>query len=248
MTTASTVPSLEGAPGAAAPAIVRASGWLVLALAVLWLAVVWNAPVDRMQGPIQKILYLHVPCAFAAYLGFVLTAAFGGVYLWRGDERWDRYAASAAGVGVLFCTLVLLTGPIWARGTWGRWWSWDLRLTLTLLLYLVYLSYLLLRSFTEGSERTARFAAVYGIAGLAVIPLNYFAIPLAGGRAIHPENLQQGSLGEGMGWPFLLGVVTALLAFGHLWLRRVEVAALRAALARQEAERSLDSGGGGWDT
>ena len=110
-------------------------------------------------------------------------------------------------MGVFFCTLVLLTGPIWAKGTWGRWWTWDLRLTLTLLLYLVYVSYLLLRSFTEGSERAARFAAVYAIAGLAVIPLNYFAIDLAGGRTVHPENLGRGSLGAGMGAPFALGML-----------------------------------------
>jgi heme exporter protein C len=226
----------------------RASAAVLALLAALWAFAVWSAPLDRMQGAIQKILYLHVPCAFAAYLGFGLTALFGVLYLWRRDERYDRCAASAAAVGVFFCTLVLLTGPIWARGTWGRWWSWDLRLTLTLLLYLVYLAYLLLRSFTEGSERTARFAAVYGIAGLAVIPLNYFAIDLAGGRAIHPENLGSGSLGAGMGWPFLLGTLTAFAAFFHLWLRRIEVARLRALVARRESEAALGEGIGAWGT
>jgi heme exporter protein C len=225
---------------------VGASGAVLAGLALAWAVAVWSAPLDRVQGAIQKILYLHVPCAFAAYLGFGLTALFGALYLWRRDERYDRYAASAASVGVLFCTLVILTGPIWARGTWGKWWSWDLRLTLTLLLYLVYLAYLLLRGFTEGSERTARFAAVYGIAGLAVIPLNYFAIDLAGGRAIHPENLGSGSLGEGMRWPFWLGVLTALAAFVHLWLRRIEVARLRALAARHESEAA--AGGGAWAT
>jgi heme exporter protein C len=139
-------------------------------------------------------------------------------------------------VGVFFCTLVLLTGPIWAKGTWGRWWTWDLRLTLTLLLYLVYVSYLLLRSFTEGSERAARFSAVYAIAGLAVIPLNYWAIDLAGGRTVHPENLGRGSLGAGMGAPFAIGMLTAAAAFAFLFVRRLEVGALRAALDRLDAE------------
>jgi heme exporter protein C len=235
---------------AVSQAALRATGVLAVALGAVWLVTVWNAPVDAFQGPIQKILYLHAPCAFAAYLGFAMTALFGGLYLWRGEERFDRFAVASAGVGVVFCTLVLLTGPIWAKGTWGRWWSWDLRLTLTLLLYLIYLAYILLRSFTEGSERTARFAAVYGIAGLLVIPLNYFAIDLAGGRAIHPENLQRGSLGAGMGWPFLLGVLVAFATFAHLWLRRVDVAALRGRQASLEAEEAsaFAPGATSWDT
>jgi len=204
--------------------------------ALLWAWFVWQAPIDSMQGPIQKILYVHVPCVLGAYLGFALTALSGAAYLWRRDERFDRLSAASAEVGVFFCTLVLLTGPIWAKGTWGRWWTWDLRLTLTLLLYLVYVSYLLLRSFTEGSERAARFAAVYAIAGLAVIPLNYFAIDLAGGRTVHPENLERGSLGAGMGAPFALGMLTALAAFAYLLVRRLEVGTLRAELDRLEAE------------
>jgi heme exporter protein C len=222
----------------------RGSAIAVGICAVVYGFVVVNAPLDSEQGVIQKILYLHVPCAIAAYLGFLLTAIGGGLYLWKRDERFDRFAASAAEVGVFFCTLVLLTGPIWGRGTWGSWWSWDLRLTLTLLLFLVYVSYLLLRSFTEGTERTARFAAVYGIAGLAVIPLNYFAIELAGGRSIHPQNLQAGSLGAGMVLPFLMGILTAIVAFSHLLVGRIDIARLRAELAERAAERDLRGGGG----
>jgi heme exporter protein C len=216
--------------------LLRATAAALIACAALWAWFVWHAPIDSMQGPIQKILYVHVPCVLGAYLGFALTALSGAAYLWRRDERFDRLGVSSAEVGVFFCTLVLLTGPIWAKGTWGRWWTWDLRLTLTLLLYLVYVSYLLLRSFTEGSERAARFAAVYAIAGLAVIPLNYFAIDLAGGRTVHPENLGRGSLGAGMGAPFALGMLTALAAFAHLLVRRLEVESLRVELDRIEAE------------
>jgi heme exporter protein C len=236
-------------PGSPDPAIERIavqlrrpSGLALGAIAALWLAAVARAPEDAAQGIIQKILYVHPPLAFAAYLGFALTALAGALYLWRGDEAWDRLARASAEVGVLFCTLVIVTGPIWARGTWGRWWSWDLRLTLTLLLWFVYVAYLLLRGFTEGSARAARFAAVYGIAGLAVIPLNYFAIDLVGGRSIHPENLERGSLGAGMGWPFLLGVVAALVAFVHLLARRVEVETLRAEAAERVAETSAGVG------
>lgn len=200
---------------------------VALALAGAWAVAVLRAPEDAVQGVIQKILYVHVPCAFAAYGGFGLTALAGTLYLWNGDERYDRLGRAAAEAGVLFCTLVILTGPIWAKGTWGRWWSWDPRLTITLLLWFIYLAYLLIRGFTEGSERGARFAAVYGIAGLAAVPLNYFAIDLFGGRAIHPENLQRGSLAAGMGWPFAFGVLAGLAVFAHLVVRRIEIEELR---------------------
>jgi len=194
-----------------------------------WAALVVTAPADATQGVIQKILYVHVPCAFAAYAGFVVTGVCSALYLWKLDERYDRIALASAEVGVLFCTLVIVTGPIWAKGTWGHWWSWDPRLTVTLMQWFVYLSYLLLRSFTEGSARTARFAAVYGVVGVLSVPLNYYAIELFGGAAIHPDNLERGSLGAGMGWPFAAGVATALAAYAHLLRLRVDLEARRAA-------------------
>jgi heme exporter protein C len=242
-----TVPAVGGsAPDRIAARLRAPTGWLLALLAVAWIAAVVRAPEDSVQGVIQKILYVHPPLAFAAYLGFVLTALGGLLFLWRREEGWDRLARSAAEVGVLFCTLMIVTGPIWARGTWGRWWSWDARLTVTLLLWFLYLAYLLLRGFTEGSERGARFAAVYGLVGVPVIILNYFAIDLSGGRAIHPENLERGSLGAGMGLPFLLGVLATLAAFFHLLARRVEVEGLRARLAERSARTR--AGEGRWAT
>ncbi len=139
-------------------------------------------------------------------------------------------------------TLGLVTGPIWAKGTWGHWWAWDPRLTVTLLLWFIYLAYLLLRSFTEGSARTARFASVYGIAGLAAIPLNYFAIELFGGAAMHPDNLERDSLGAGMGWPFAVGVITGLLALLYLVLMRVELESRRAVAIPSRADWDPDGG------
>jgi heme exporter protein C len=197
-------------------------------LVVVYAWTVAAAPIDSVQGVIQKILYVHPPLAYGAYLGFVVTAVCGALYLWRDDERWDRLAVAGAEVGVIFCTLMIVTGPIWAKGTWGRWWSWDPRLTVTLLLWFVYLAYLLLRSFSEGGSRTARFAAVYGLVGAALIPLNYFVIEIFGGRGMHPENLERGSLGEGMGLPFLMGNLTLAVAFAWLLLLRWEVENLRA--------------------
>jgi heme exporter protein C len=202
-------------------------------LLLLYVYAVWSAPVDNVQGVIQKILYVHPPLAYGAYLGFVLTAVGGALYLWREREVWDQMAVAGAEVGVIFCTLMMVTGPIWAKGTWGHWWSWDPRLTLTLLLWFVYASYLLLRGFTEGVARTARFAAIYGILGTLLIPLNYFVIELFQGRAVHPDNLQRGSLGSGMGWPFLLGNVTLFAAFVYCVLLRWEVEMRRARLAER---------------
>jgi len=210
--------------------MIRATGGVLAVLAVVTAWLVSGAPVDAYQGIVQKILYVHVPCAFSAYLGFLVTGIGGGLYLARREERWDRLAIAGAEVGVLFCTLNIATGPIWAKATWGHWWAWDPRLTVTLLLWFIYLAYLLLRSFTEGSERTARFAAVYGLVGLLAIPLNYYAIELAGGASMHPENLERGSLGAGMRLPFLMSVLTGLAAFAHLLSLRYDVETRRSAL------------------
>ncbi len=212
------------------------SGLILVGMSLGYATVVAGAPIDAVQGPIQKILYVHVPCAFAAYFGFAVTALFGGLFLWKNDPRFDRVAAAGAEVGSVFCTLMILSGPIWAKGTWGHWWVWDPRLTVTLLLWFVYLAYLLLRSLTEGSERAARFSAVYGIVGILVIPLNYFAIELFGNAAMHPDNLERDSLGRGMGFPFFFSVLTALMAFTHLLLLRIDLSKRRALLEEITAD------------
>jgi heme exporter protein C len=211
---------------------------VLVATLALYAAMVIGAPLDAVQGTIQKILYIHVPTSLASYLGFFVTAISGVLYLWKNDDRYDRLAHSGAEVGVLFCTLCILTGPIWAKGTWGQWWVWDPRLTVTLLLWFIYLSYLLLRSFTEGSARTARFAAVYGLLGAFAVPLNYFAIDLFGGAAMHPENLERDSLGAGMRLPFLVSMLTGVVAFVHLLVQRLDLATLQA----QALEQRFESG------
>lgn len=217
----------------------RFVGFALAAITLVYAWAVIQAPIDSTQGIIQKILYVHPPLAYGSYLGFIITAVGGCLYLWRGREDCDRLALSGAEVGVLFCTLMLITGPIWARGTWGRWWSWDPRLTVTLLLWFVYLAYLLLRSFAGPGPRTARFAAVYSLIGLVLIPLNYYVIEIFDNRSMHPDNLERGSLGDGMGWPFLLGNVTLGLAFVYLLLLRWDVEARRVFQRRREAEEEV---------
>ncbi|MBJ20343.1 MAG: cytochrome c biogenesis protein CcsA [bacterium] len=243
MTTPS--PSTAASPDRIGVAL-RLLGWIVLGLMPIYAWTVIQAPTDSVQGIMQKILYVHPPLAYGAYLGFVTTAVGGGLFLWRGREHHDQLAIAGAEVGTLFCTLMLITGPIWARGAWGpgNWWVWDARLTLTLLLWFVYLAYLLLRSFTEGDERTARFASIYGILGVVLIPLNYWIIDLVGG-AMHPDNIEfEGeakSLGEGMGLPFFLGNLTLFVVFAYLLVLR-----WRVGLFRVEAEAlgfEMESGG-----
>ena len=212
----------------------RGLEFLLSGLVIVYAYAVVNAPIDSLQGVIQKILYIHPPLAYGAYLGFVLTAIGGALYLWKDSEAWDRLAVAGAEGGLIFCTLILITGPIWAKGTWGQWWSWDPRLTVTLLLWFIYLAYRLLRGFSEPGPRASRFAAVYGILGTLLIPLNYYVIELFGSRGMHPENLERGSLGAGMLFPFVMGNLTLAVAFFYLLVRRWEVENLRAQVAREE--------------
>lgn len=220
--------------------VLRALGFLLLGLTPIYVWLVARAPIDSVQGVMQKILYVHPPLAYGAYLGFVVTAIAGGLFLWRQQETHDQLAIAGAEVGTIFCSLMLITGPIWARGAWGpgNWWVWDARLTLTLLLWFVYLAYLLLRSFTEGDDRAARFASIYGILGVVLIPLNYWIIDLVGGRTQHPENLGNGSLGEGMGLPFFVGNLTLFFAFAYLLVLRWHTGVLRGEADRLAYEHS----------
>jgi len=215
-------------------------GLVLLGLTAVAGFVIVRAPADVVQGVLYKILFVHAPAAFAAYLGFLLTAVGGALYLWRHDEQWDRLAVASAEVGLLFCTLNIVTGPIWAKAAWGKPWVWDPRLVVTALLWVTYLAYGLLRSFSEPGPRAARFAAVYGIAGVLLIPLNYFAIQLFGGRAQHPENLQRGSLGVGIAWPFLAGTLAMLSAFLYLLMLRLEIQGLRLRRDRIDHENALE--------
>src|ERR1700687_6128059 len=120
-------------------------------------------PTEADQGIVQRIFYFHVPCAWVAFAAFGLVAICGIFYLWLGSEIWDDLDYAAAESGMVFCTLVLLTGSIWAKPIWGAWWTWDSRLTTTLILWLLYGGYLMLRAMAGGSEQGAAFGAGGGI-------------------------------------------------------------------------------------
>ncbi|GAA4431279.1 hypothetical protein GCM10023169_35650 [Georgenia halophila] len=140
------------------------------ALAVLLALVV--APVDAVQGPIQRLMYLHVPAAWCAYLCFFAVLLASARHLRRRTSRSDRLARAAAEVGVVLTAVTLATGSIWGAGTWGTWWVWDARVTTTVAMGLVYVAYLALR----GATTTRTPAAVVGVAGFTVVPVVHFSV------------------------------------------------------------------------
>ena len=158
--------------------IARSVPWSVagaLMLANLYLIFMW-APTEAVMGHVQRIFYIHVPMAWIAFLAFFLVFVGSVLYLWKRESRWDILASSSAELGVVFTTLVLITGPIWAKPVWGIWWTWDARLTTTLVLWLIYVSYLMLRAYSVNRSQGALYSAVLGVIGFIDVPIVYFAV------------------------------------------------------------------------
>jgi heme exporter protein C len=170
------------------------------------------APVEKTMGIIQKIFYIHVPSAFLAYLAFFITFIASIIYLSRKDSKWDTVAHCAVETGVIFCTIVLITGPIWAKPIWNVWWTWDPRLTTTLILWFTYAAYLMLRKSVKENQR-ANLSAVFGIIGFINVPITFFSIRLW--RTIHPVVIT--SSGLNMSWPITLTLILTFIAFCFLF-------------------------------
>ena len=181
-------------------------------------AIFLYAPTERVQGDVQRIFYLHLPLAWIAYLAFFLVFVSSVLYLWKRAERWDLLAQAAAEVGVVFTTLVLITGSIWARPIWGTWWSWDARLTTTLVLWFIYVGYLMLRSYVSDGRRGARYAAVLGIVGFLDVPIIHQSVTWW--RTLHPDPVVLAPGGPAMPPSMLQTLALSLLAFTLLfaWL------------------------------
>lgn len=183
------------------------------------------APVELQMGIVQKIFYFHVPSAYAMYVGFFLSGVGSALYLARRAERWDALAVAAAEVGVVFCAIVLITGPLWARKAWGVYWTWDPRLTTTLLAGMIFIAYLSLRSFGQAGEAERRFSAALAIVGLCLLPVIHFSVQRWRGQ--HPTVISRG--GGGLDPQMVPALVTSFVAFTLLvavlvWARvRLEV-------------------------
>jgi len=169
------------------------------------------APAEKEMGDIQRIFYFHVPLAWIAFLSFFVVFLGSILYLWKRDIKWDFLAHASGEIGVLFTTLVLITGPIWARPVWGTWWIWEPRLTASLVLWFTYLAYLLIRSYAGEASRGARFAAVLGIIGFVNVPIVYLAVEL--GRTLHPPELVSDLAGS-----MLLTLLVSIAAFTVLYV------------------------------
>lgn len=135
-----------------------------------------KAPPDAYQGDVQRIMYLHIPSILTAYLSFFIVFVGSCLYLWKRERRDDILARSAAEIGVLFTALTIVEGSIWGRPTWGVWWTWDARLTLTAVLLMIFAGYLMLRSLIEDEERGAVSGAILGIIGFLDIPLIHMSV------------------------------------------------------------------------
>jgi len=204
---------------------------MLVALYLIFMVV----PTERDQGIVQRIFYFHVPSAWTAFLGFFVVCGASLAFLWRGDEYWDRTAKASAEVGMVFCSLVLLTGPIWAKPIWGTWWTWDPRLTMTVILWTIYASYLLLRSYGAEEEQISRYAAVLGIVGAIDIPLIVVSVRLW--RGIHPAVMMSRDPQGGLRDPMMrttLFVAAAAFLLTFLWLLLVRIRSSRVA---DEVER-----------
>jgi heme exporter protein C len=186
-----------------------------------------NAPEERIMGAAQRIFYFHVPIAMMTFLSvFVLLAGSVG-YLWTRKTSWDNLSRAATETGLVFCSLVLITGPIWAKPAWGVWWTWEARLTTTMLLWLLLVASLMVRSYAESRDLGARLAAIVGIVAAVDVPIIYKAVDWWRGQ--HPILFKPGAkapLAPEMAQAFVTCIVVFLLFFALLIAVRYRLATL----------------------
>jgi len=218
---------------AVATAVVMAGG----------LAAAFSAPPDQLQGELQRLMYVHVPAAWLAYLSFVLTLVGSVGWLWRKEVKYDRLALASAETGVFFTGLTILLGAVWGKPVWGVWWTWDPRLVTTALMFFIYMGYLGLRRVTIDRTDRATRAAVFGVVAFVQVPIVHFSV--LWWRTLHqpPTVLRPGdpTIDHTMLAALLLNLVGFTL-LGALMLRaRVRLAATEDALedALSSADRTL---------
>ncbi|HEY3288720.1 MAG TPA: cytochrome c biogenesis protein CcsA [Anaerolineae bacterium] len=215
----------------------------MLAIALFLVFLVAPRAQDEAGGNVQRIFYFHLSSALNGFGAWIVTAVAGALYLKRRDLRLDRIAMASAEIGVLFITLVLMTGMLWARPVWNTWWTWDFKLTLSALQLLMYIAYLMLRTGIDDPNRRARFSAVYGIIGALTVPLNFLVSRVL--NSIHPAVLggsvnatQQGGFGITPEMTMILVFCLATFAVIYVYMlrSRVELQERADVLALRRAE------------
>jgi heme exporter protein C len=210
---------------------------LLLAIGLYWGLMV--VPPDAFQGEVQRIMYLHVPSVSTAYLAILVTFCGSILYLWKRDLRFDALALSSAEIGVVFLGITLATGSIWGKPTWGVWWTWDARLTVTAIVFTMYVGYLMLRAFAEEPQAGARYGAVLAILGLPAIILNHFAVQWW--RTLHqPSSLLRAggpSVAPVILWPLVFNIVAMVVLYSYLLLERVRLERIRHRTAELRLKR-----------
>jgi heme exporter protein C len=212
---------------------------LLTMLVGLYLALVY-APADMLMGDVQRIMYVHVPTAWVAFLAFFVVFGSSLVYLWKRLSEADRLAYASAEIGTLFTALTLIAGSIWGKPTWGVWWTWDARLTTTAILFVIYVGYLMLRSFVEEPDRRARLAALVGIVGFIDVPITYLSVLWF--RTLHqPPSIQRGgvSMPETMLFTLLFNVGAFTLVYLFFLVKRVRIESLHAITQTFVAEKAV---------
>ena len=187
----------------------------------LYLALLW-APTEAVMGDVQRIFYFHMPSAWVA-LGPSFTVVFvcSILYLVKRDLRYDRVAAASAEIGVMFTTITLVTGPLWARPIWGAYWTWDPRLTTTLVLWFIYVAYLMLRASSSPGHKRARLCAVVGIVGWVDVPIVFMSIRWW--RTIHPLLINGQGMNLDPSMAFVLMYCLGVFSLFYLYLLIVRV-------------------------
>jgi len=201
--------------------------WMIVAYWMIFL----YAPQELTMGEVQRIFYIHAPCGWVAGTAYFLLFLCSVAYLWKRSPLADDLAHAAGEVGFVFCSAVLVTGPLWAKPVWGIWWTWDARLTLTFVLWLLFVSYLMLRSYVSRPGSAAPLAAVVGIIGFVDVPIDYMAIRWW--RTQHPQPVIAGGEGSGLDPHMFLTFMVCVGAF-HCLFSYLLVQRLRLARARRE--------------
>ncbi len=213
----------------------------VMMILSLYLVFIY-APTEELMGNVQRIFYFHVPLAWVSFLAFFVVFLSSIFYLWKKEQReeqfkWDICASSSAEIGIIFSTLVLITGSIWGKAAWNTWWTWDPRLTTTLVLWLLYIAYLVLRSYIPEYSKRARFAAVYGIIAFVDVPIVWVSIRWW--RTIHPVvfTAKKSTIETSMFYVLVVCLVTFTLVYFYLLKERINIERMRNDLLKLKEER-----------